>query len=258
MPPPLAEAKVAVVTSAALHPRDGERFIVNDASYRALDHDQRQLIMGHWSPNFDRSAFGIDYNVVYPLAAWTNSSSRASSAPSPQSTTRSPATSPTTSPPSATTPAPPAPPSSRRRRRRGLPHPRLTLCSRTVCTLAHVFEAAGLATVTTTSIRSVGERMRPPRVPALRVPPRPAAGQAHDPDFQHDVLRRAFALLERESGPVLEDHPEIVVGEEEPSAAPCRPASIPNSRPPSTRPRTAQGLRSRPRPPWRQRSRQRH
>ena len=68
VPPPLAEAKVAVVTSAALHPRDGDRFTVNDASYRALDHDQRHLVMGHWSPNFDRSAFGIDYNVVYPLA----------------------------------------------------------------------------------------------------------------------------------------------------------------------------------------------
>ena len=68
VPPPLAEARVAVVTSAALHPRDGERFTVTDASYRALDHDERQLVMGHWSPNFDRSAFGIDYNIVYPLA----------------------------------------------------------------------------------------------------------------------------------------------------------------------------------------------
>ena len=68
VPPPLAEARVAVVTSAALHPRDGEPFTVSDTSYRALDHDQRQLVMGHWSPNFDRSAFGIDYNVVYPLA----------------------------------------------------------------------------------------------------------------------------------------------------------------------------------------------
>ena len=67
-PPPLADARVAVVTSAALHPRDGEAFTVNDASYRALDHEERQLVMGHWSPNFDRSAFGIDYNVVYPLA----------------------------------------------------------------------------------------------------------------------------------------------------------------------------------------------
>ncbi len=67
-PPPLADARVAVVTSAALHPRDGEAFTVNDASYRALDHAERQLVMGHWSPNFDRSAFGIDYNVVYPLA----------------------------------------------------------------------------------------------------------------------------------------------------------------------------------------------
>ena len=66
-PPPLSEARVAVVTSAALYPRDGEPFTVTDTSYRALDHDQRQLVMGHWSPNFDRSAFGIDYNVVYPL-----------------------------------------------------------------------------------------------------------------------------------------------------------------------------------------------
>ena len=67
-PPPLSEAKVAVVTSAALHPRDGEGFTVSDTSYRALDHDQRELVLGHWSPNFDRSAFAIDYNVVYPLA----------------------------------------------------------------------------------------------------------------------------------------------------------------------------------------------
>lgn len=68
MPPPLSDARVAVVTSAALHPRDGEPFTVNDASFRALDHGERELVLGHWSPNFDRSAFGIDYNVVYPLA----------------------------------------------------------------------------------------------------------------------------------------------------------------------------------------------
>lgn len=68
VPPPLSEARVAVVTSAALYPRDGEPFTVTDTSYRGLDHDERQLVMGHWSPNFDRSAFGIDYNVVYPLA----------------------------------------------------------------------------------------------------------------------------------------------------------------------------------------------
>ena len=68
VPPPLSEAKVAVVTSAALHPRDGEPFTVSDTSYRALAHNERRLVLGHWSPNFDRSAFGIDYNVVYPLA----------------------------------------------------------------------------------------------------------------------------------------------------------------------------------------------
>ncbi len=67
-PPPLSEARVAVVTSAALYPRDGDAFIPGDTSYRALDPAVRELVLGHWSPNFDRSAFAIDYNVVYPLA----------------------------------------------------------------------------------------------------------------------------------------------------------------------------------------------
>lgn len=64
--PPLAEARVAIVTTAALHPRDGEPFVAGDTSYRALDAGERRLMLGHWSPNFDRSAFAIDYNVVYP------------------------------------------------------------------------------------------------------------------------------------------------------------------------------------------------
>jgi hypothetical protein len=85
-----------------------------------------------------------------------------------------------------------------------------------VCTLAHVFEAAGLATVTITAIRAVGERMRPPRVLHCEFPLGRPLGKPNDPAFQHDVLRRAFALLERPAGPVLEDHPEAVVGSEEP------------------------------------------
>ncbi len=64
---PLAEARVAIVTSAAIHRASDERFVQGDASYRTLDRADRDLILGHWSPNFDRSGFGLDHNVVYPI-----------------------------------------------------------------------------------------------------------------------------------------------------------------------------------------------
>ncbi len=65
--PPLAEARVAVVTTAALYPQGEDAFVAGDTTYRALAATDRRLILGHWSPNFDRSAFAIDHNVVYPL-----------------------------------------------------------------------------------------------------------------------------------------------------------------------------------------------
>lgn len=64
---PLSEAKVAIVTSAALHKSDDDRFTQGDTSFRALDRTDRDLVLGHWSPNFDRSGFQIDLNVVYPI-----------------------------------------------------------------------------------------------------------------------------------------------------------------------------------------------
>ena len=100
-----------------------------------------------------------------------------------------------------------------------------------MCTLAHVFEAAGLATVTITAIRSVGERMRPPRVLHCEFPLGRPLGKPNDPEFQHDVLRRAFALLERPAGPVLEDYPEIVIGSEEPLSCTVPPRFDPGLAP---------------------------
>lgn len=64
---PLSEARVAIVTSAALHRPDDDPFSQGDTTYRALDRSDRQLILGHWSPNFDRSGFQLDLNVVYPI-----------------------------------------------------------------------------------------------------------------------------------------------------------------------------------------------
>ena len=64
---PLSEARVAIVTSAALHRPDQDRFSPVDASFRALDRAGRNLVLGHWSPNFDHSGFQLDLNVVYPI-----------------------------------------------------------------------------------------------------------------------------------------------------------------------------------------------
>ncbi|MCZ6706986.1 MAG: hypothetical protein O7A71_03460 [Chloroflexi bacterium] len=97
-----------------------------------------------------------------------------------------------------------------------------------MCTLAHVFEAAGLSTVAITTIRSVPERMHPPRVLHCEFPLGRPLGKPDDADFQHDVLRRAFALLERPSGPVLEDHPEQIVADEEPISCTLPPRFDPD------------------------------
>lgn len=64
---PLAECRVAIVTTAALHTPDDERFTPTDTTYRVLAGDRRDLVLGHWSPNFDRSGFVADINVVYPV-----------------------------------------------------------------------------------------------------------------------------------------------------------------------------------------------
>ena len=66
-PPALSAATVAIVTSAALHTPDDDRFTAGDTSYRFIGSDRRDLVLGHWSPNFDRAAVAIDLNVVYPI-----------------------------------------------------------------------------------------------------------------------------------------------------------------------------------------------
>jgi D-proline reductase (dithiol) PrdB len=64
---PLSQAKVAIVTSAALHRPDQDRYTPGDTTFRAFDRPDRDLVLGHWSPNFDRTGFQIDLNVVYPI-----------------------------------------------------------------------------------------------------------------------------------------------------------------------------------------------
>lgn len=66
-PPALADCTVAIVTSAALFAKDDESFTAADTSYRFIDRERRDLVLGHWSPNFDRTGVQLDLNVVYPI-----------------------------------------------------------------------------------------------------------------------------------------------------------------------------------------------
>jgi len=89
--------------------------------------------------------------------------------------------------------------------------------------LAHVFEAAGIATVTLASTLSVVERTQPPRALWCDFPLGRPLGKPQDPEFQRDVLARAFTLLGAESGPVLEHHPEVIEADETPMSCQIPP-----------------------------------
>ncbi len=66
--PSLDKARVAIVTTAGLK-RGGEIELwkTSDASFTVLAGDARDLQLSHFSPNFDRSGFVADLNVVYPI-----------------------------------------------------------------------------------------------------------------------------------------------------------------------------------------------
>jgi D-proline reductase (dithiol) PrdB len=68
-PPPLAQARVALVSTAGLH-RAGDRpFDGGAVDYRIIprDMDLNAIAMSHSSVNFDRSGFQRDVQVVFPL-----------------------------------------------------------------------------------------------------------------------------------------------------------------------------------------------
>jgi len=79
-----------------------------------------------------------------------------------------------------------------------------------VSVLAHVFEAAGIATVVLSSVREMAVKVAPPRTLHCEFPLGRPLGMPGDPAFQHDVLSRALALLAEPAGPVLVDHPVVI------------------------------------------------
>ena len=98
--------------------------------------------------------------------------------------------------------------------------------------LAHIFEAAGIATVVLSSVREVAQKVAPPRALHCEFPLGRPLGIPNDVDFQMDVLRRAFALLDEKTGPVLVDHPVQIEADDEPVSCAIPPrydASLPPS-----------------------------
>ena len=86
--------------------------------------------------------------------------------------------------------------------------------------LARVFEAAGIATVGISIVRRQAENIKAPRFLHCEFPLGRPLGKPNDVPFQLDVIRRAFALLDRTDVPVIEDYP-IVIDDEADEAATC-------------------------------------
>lgn len=67
--PPIAERRVAIVSTAGLHRRSDPPYFPLAADYRVIPSgvDRADVVMSHVSANFDRSGFQQDWNVVFPL-----------------------------------------------------------------------------------------------------------------------------------------------------------------------------------------------
>jgi hypothetical protein len=80
-----------------------------------------------------------------------------------------------------------------------------------VSVLAHVFEAAGIATVALGSIRQQIERTAPPRGLFCDFPLGRPLGAPGDAAFQHRVLGHALRMVERLESPAVETFGESIV-----------------------------------------------
>lgn len=67
--PKLTDARVAIITTAAIHRVDDRPFTGHEGDYRVIpgDVEYGELSMTHSSVNFDRSGYQQDVNVCFPL-----------------------------------------------------------------------------------------------------------------------------------------------------------------------------------------------
>lgn len=67
--PPLSMRRIAIISTAGLHRRDDRPFQIMSGEYRIIPGETAtsDLVMSHTSPNFDRTGFQQDLNLVFPL-----------------------------------------------------------------------------------------------------------------------------------------------------------------------------------------------
>lgn len=66
---PLADSKIAIISTAGLHRREDPPFVPGAGDYRVIpdDADFNDLVMSHLSTNFDRTGFYQDVNTAFPV-----------------------------------------------------------------------------------------------------------------------------------------------------------------------------------------------
>ena len=66
---PLGEQRIAMVSSAGIHLRADRRFAGGEGAYREIPQDSaaEDIVMGHVSVNYDRTAFQQDLEAIFPL-----------------------------------------------------------------------------------------------------------------------------------------------------------------------------------------------
>lgn len=102
--------------------------------------------------------------------------------------------------------------------------------------IAYYLESEGLQTTGISLVRENTEALKPPRFLWTSFPLGRPLGRPGDPAFQRRVILAALALLERASGPVLEDYPEDAgVAEDSAFASNLAGPSCPISFPKATR-----------------------
>ena len=76
--------------------------------------------------------------------------------------------------------------------------------------LARFFEEEGLSTVLVGFVREHMRAYQPPRALWLDFPMGRPLGKPNDAEYQKKIIRAAFDLFDRSSGPVLEDFPDVI------------------------------------------------
>lgn len=75
------------------------------------------------------------------------------------------------------------------------------MCNQTVGLIAAEIERQGIPTVCIALLRSIAEKVRPPRTLVVPFPHGFAFGAPHDAEAQRKVLRAALALLDTATAP---------------------------------------------------------